>query len=368
MSEVNIDVQLVRDGGGLVRGEERLVEMSNGCICCTLREDLLVEVRKLAEMGRFEYLLIESTGISEPMPVAETFTFLDPDGRALSDVARLDTMVTVVDASSFLKEYDQADYLSDRQMALNEDDDRTVVDLLVDQVEFADVILINKTDQISSAENARLHAVVQRLNPDAKLIDTQFGKVSLDEVLGTNRFSLERANQAAGWLKTLRGEEVSESKEYGISSFVFRARRPFHPQRFWDVLHSEWPGLLRSKGFFWLASRNDIVGIWSQAGGACRFSPGGFWWAANPPAEWPQDDESQASIREFWADPWGDRRQELVFIGIEHDEAKLRLALERALLTDEELAMGPRRWPTLDDPFPEWSVEAASPDEQLAAS
>ncbi|MGB9632832.1 MAG: GTP-binding protein, partial [Chloroflexaceae bacterium] len=258
MSEINIDAQLVRSGGAaLRRTEERLVEMTNGCICCTLREDLLVEVGRLAREGRFDYLLIESTGVSEPLPVAETFTFAGPDGVCLGDLARLDTMVTVVDAFNFLRDFSSLDELRDRDLAISEGDERSVVDLLVDQIEFADVLVLNKTDLIEPAEADRIEALLRKLNPEAVIVRARFGRVPLDLILNTGRFDFERAAQAPGWLKELRGEHTPETEEYGISSFVYRARRPFHPQRFWELIHEEWPGVLRSKGLFWLATRMD---------------------------------------------------------------------------------------------------------------
>jgi len=284
MSSVNIDAALVQKGeAALSRTEEKLVEMSNGCICCTLREDLLKEVARLAELGRFDYLLIESTGISEPLPVAETFTFADEQGRSLSDRCRLDTMVTVVDAYNFLREYVKADGLLERGLGLGDQDDRTISDLLIEQVEFADVLLINKIDLVSAQERERLEAILRTLNPEAHLIASSFSQVPLDQVLNTGRFRLERAQQAPGWLKEARGEHLPETQEYGIGSFVYEARRPFHPRRFFETLQAiNWSGILRSKGFFWLASRHDVIGTWSQAGGASRIEPTGIWWAATP--------------------------------------------------------------------------------------
>jgi len=357
MSEVNIDAQLVRDGGAqLSRAEEKLVEMSNGCICCTLREDLLVEIAKLAAEGRFDYLLIESTGISEPLPVAETFTFRDEDGVSLADVARLDTMVTVVDALNFLRDFEAADFIRDRGQSLGEDDDRTVVDLLVDQVEFCDVIVLNKTDLVAADDLEQLRAILRSLNPVADIVDADFGKVALSRVLDTRRFDFSRAEAAPGWLRTLRGEEVSESDEYGITSFVYRSDQPFHPQRFWDLIHSEWEGVVRSKGFFWLASRMDFAASWSQAGGACRHGAAGLWWSAVDPSEWPEDPVARREIDAMMTGRHGDRRQELVYIGIGMDELALRELLDACLLTEAELAAGPLAWAQLPDPFPEWRL------------
>ena len=360
MSEINIDASLVRDGANLSRTEEKLVEMSNGCICCTLREDLLLEVARLVREERFDYLLIESTGISEPLPVAETFTFADESGRSLSDLARLDTMVTVVDAWNFLRDYSSSDLLGERGQSLGDEDQRTVVDLLIDQVEFADVIAINKADLVSEEDRGRLRSILHALNPRAHIVESSFGRVPLDSVLGTDRFSFEQAARAPGWLAEMRGEHVPESETYGIRSFSYQARRPFHPQRFWDLVHSEWQGVLRSKGYFWLASRMDFVGEWGQAGGICRHGACGVWWAAVDRSEWPADEASCTEILDRWLAPYGDRRQELVFIGMDMDEAGLRADLDACLLSDAELAGGPERWSRLPDPFPRWAFSDAN--------
>ena len=357
MSEVNIDAALVRDGGaGLSRTEETLVEMSNGCICCTLREDLLIEVGRLAKEGRFDQLVIESTGISEPLPVAETFTFAGEDGKSLGDVARLDTMVTVVDAFSFLHDYASADSLESRGESLGAEDRRTVVDLLIEQVEFCDVIVLNKIDRVTDDEKARLLAILHGLNPRARVELAAFGKVPLDRVLDTGLFDFEQAANAPGWLAELRGEHASEAETYGISSFVYRARRPFHPERFWTLVQSEWPGVLRSKGFFWLASRVRQAGSWSQAGGACRHGLAGLWWAAVPPEHWPQEPEAVEMIRSHWDEGVGDARQELVLIGIDVDEGAMRATLDACLLTDAEMSTGAEAWRRLKDPFPLWKA------------
>jgi G3E family GTPase len=357
MSEVNIDAALVRDGGaGLSRTEEKLIEMSNGCICCTLREDLLIEVNKLARAGRFDYLLIESTGISEPLPVAETFTFADEEGRSLADVAELDTMVTVVDALNFLNDYCSSDSLSERGESMGDEDTRTVVDLLVDQVEFADVIVLNKTDLVEHRDLDRLHNILKTLNPDAEIVHSKFSRVPLKEVLNTGRFNFQKASEAPGWLKEMRGEHIPESEEYGISSFVYARRRPFHPQRFWELIHGEWDGVLRSKGFFWLASRMKFAGEWSQAGGACRHGAAGLWWSAVNPDDWPEDAEYRERIEAKWSAEFGDRRQELVFIGIGADRAAIEARLDRCLLTDAEMRIGPVGWANFLDPFPEWKT------------
>ncbi|RFA25769.1 hypothetical protein CAI21_18570 [Alkalilimnicola ehrlichii] len=359
MSEVNIDAAQLRDGGAaLSRADEKLVEMSNGCICCTLREDLLVEVNRLAKEGRFDYLLIESTGISEPLPVAETFTFRDEDGQSLADVARLDTMVTVVDAYNFLRDYASVDQLHERGESLGEEDQRTVVDLLVDQVEFADVLVLNKTDLVSAADLERLEGILRSLNRSARIVHSEFGRVPCHEILDTGLFDFDKAAQAPGWLASLRGEEQSESDEYNIRNFVYRARRPFHPRRFWELVQSEWPGVIRSKGHFWLASRPEYVGDWSQAGAAARHGLAGIWWAAVNPKDWPEEPEVLALIRSRWEEPYGDRQQELVLIGIDMDEAALRARFDACLLSDEEMAAGPAAWRDYDDPFPRWLTAA----------
>lgn len=355
MSEVNIDADLVRQGGAeLSRTDEKLVEMSNGCICCTLREDLLLEVQRLASDGRFDQLVIESTGISEPLPVAETFTFTGEDGKSLSDIARLDTMVTVVDAFNFLKDYSSRDSLQSRGESLGEEDQRTVVDLLVEQIEFCDVIILNKVDLITREQREQLMAILHSLNPRACIEISEFGRVALSTVLDTGLFDFEQASKAPGWLKELRGEHTPETEEYGISSFVYRARLPFHPERFFALVESEWPGVVRSKGFFWLASHPTYAGSWSQAGAVARHGQAGYWWAAVPREHWPEDPEAVAHIRKHWEDGVGDARQELVLIGVGMDEAALRARLDACLLTDEEMAQGPAVWTTWRNPFPKW--------------
>lgn len=355
MSEVNIDADLVRGGGAdLSRTDEKLVEMSNGCICCTLREDLLIEVDRLAREGRFDQLVIESTGISEPLPVAETFTFEGEDGRSLNDLAQLDTMVTVVDAFNFLRDYSSRDSLQSRGESLGEEDERSVVDLLIEQVEFCDVIVLNKVDLITDAQREQLMAILRGLNPRARIEIAEFGKVPLERVLDTGLFDFDEASQAPGWLQELRGTHTPETEEYGIHSFVYRARRPFHPQRFFELVESEWPGVVRSKGYFWLASHPQLAGSWSQAGAVARHGVAGYWWAAVPDEQWPQDPESVAFIRAKWDEQVGDARQELVLIGMDMDEAELRARLDGCLLDDAEMAQGPEVWSTWDNPFSGW--------------
>ena len=363
LAAVNIDAALVRDASALSHVEEKLVELSNGCICCTLRDDLLVEIRRLAGERRFDAILIESTGIAEPMPIAETFTFVDDDGTSLNAIAQLDTMVTVVDAFNFLRDYASTDALAERGLAATEEDDRTLVELLIEQVEFCDVLVVNKADLVSADELANLQGILARLNPRAVQVVSRFGEVPLDEVLDTGRFDFDAAASAPGWLASLNdGGPHSEADEFGIGHFVYRARRPFHPQRLWSLLHEEWKGLLRTKGFFWLATRNDIAGSLSQAGGACRHGPAGMWWAAQPRASWPQDAELEAEIARDWygeaADTTvGDRRQELVMIGVHLDRAAWQARLDACLLTDAEFAAGPDAWQAYADPFPSWDID-----------
>ena len=396
MSEVNIDAQLVREGGaGLHRTEETLVEFSNGCICCTLRGDLLQEVRRLAGEGRYDYLLIESTGIGEPMPVAATFAVRDEQGFSLSDIARLDTMVTVVDASNFLDGFGSVERLADRGLAAGEDDDRGLVDLLAEQVEFADVIVLGKCDLADGERLRRTRAVLRGLNAAARIVEARHGQVPPGELLGTGRFDFERARRAPGWLRELSGGHVPETEEYGISSFAYRARRPFHPQRFAALLERGMDGVIRSKGWFWLASRMDWVGELAIVGGATRTSAAGFWFGARqrvraglvgllPEAEFARaplplspraaarwriaawsaplprpeeagDAETHARLRELWHPLWADRRQELAVIGVDLDAAAVRAALDACLLDDDEMEAGPRLWRDLVDPFPRWS-------------
>lgn len=361
MSEINIDGSEVQRDVDLNRAEEKLVEMSNGCICCTLREDLLEEVAKLAREGRFDYLLIESTGISEPLPIAETFTFRDEQGQSLADIARLDTMVTVVDGLNFLADFQAAESLASRGEILGEEDERSITDLLIEQIEFADVLLISKIDLISSSEREELMAILKRLNANAEIIPMVMGEVPLEKILNTHRFDFDRAATAPGWLQELRGEHVPETDEYGIASTAYRARRPFHPQRFFDFINQTWVNgkLLRSKGFFWLASKPTDAGSWSQAGGLMRHGFAGRWWRFVPKNQWPQDQESTAAIMENWTASVGDCRQELVFIGQNIDFAQLKSALDDCLLTDAEMALGVEGWRLLADPFGPWHDEAA---------
>ena len=361
MSEINIDGGEVQRDVTLNRAEEKLVEMSNGCICCTLREDLLEEVSKLAKEGRFDYLLIESTGISEPLPVAETFTFRDDSGQSLADIARLDTMVTVVDGLNFLQDYQEAESLASRGETLGEDDERSITDLLIEQIEFADVILISKIDLISSTARRELIAILERLNAQAEIIPMVMGEVPLKKILDTGSFDFERAAQAPGWLQELRGEHVPETEEYGIASTAYRARRPFHPERFFNFIDRPWTNgkLLRSKGFFWLASKFQDAGSWSQAGGLMRYGFAGRWWRFVPRDQWPQDAQTKAEILQKWLPDTADCRQELVFIGQHIDFALLTAELDACLLDDQEMSLGVEQWKQLKDPFGQWHEEVA---------
>ncbi|WP_422771316.1 GTP-binding protein [Plantactinospora sp. WMMC1484] len=354
MSEVNIDAALVRDGGALSRTEERLVELTNGCICCTLRDDLLDEVARLARHGRFDYLLIESSGISEPMPVAATFAFGVEDGQVLDDLARLDTTVTVVDAAGLLDRIEAGETLEQRGLAAYDGDDRSVSDLLVDQIEFADVLVVNKTDLVEGEDLATVEALLTRLNPTARQVRAVHGRVPPAEILHTGRFDLERAETAPGWVAELNGEHVPETEEYGISSIVFRDHRPFHPQRLWDLLGEGLDrfGVLRSKGFLWLASRPDVQALWSQAGPSGRCDPAGVPVVVS--GEWPDDPEERADLAARWHRVFGDRQQELVLIGVGLDADGLRTALDNCLLTDAEAAADEATWRALPDPFPAW--------------
>ncbi|MEG6509088.1 zinc metallochaperone GTPase ZigA [Methyloligella sp. 2.7D] len=363
MSEVNIDADLVRAGdANLSRTEETLVEMTNGCICCTLRDDLLSEVERLAADGRYDYLLIEGTGIAEPLPVAATFDFRDERGKSLSDVARLDTMVTVVDAVNLIRDFGSHDALSARGETAGEGDERTVVDLLTDQIEFADVVLVNKASDVSAEDRAKVQKIIRALNADAKIVETDYGKVDLGQVLDTGLFDFDKAQEHPLWAKELYGfaDHVPETEEYGISSFVYRTALPFEPAKLQAFLEKTWPGLIRAKGHFWLATRPDWCGELSLAGSLCRVSGIGYWWASVPKARWPQHAEWHAQLIRNWHDDFGDRRQELVFIGAGMDEAAIRAALDDCLVAPKSRArFMPAKWAKLPDPFPRWGLEAA---------
>lgn len=361
MSEVNIDADLVREGGGLSRTEEKLVELSNGCICCTLRDDLLAEVARLCEAGQYDYLLIEGTGVAEPLPIAATFSFRDENGKSLSDIADIDTMATVVDAKNLISNYSSADLLRDRGETAGDEDNRTLVDLIVDQIEFADVVIINKKSEVSPQELDIVRKIVRGLNADARILEADFGKISPLSILNTGLFDHDKAEQHPHWAKELYGyaSHTPETEEYGISSFVYRARRPFDPERFNAFLGRTFSGLVRAKGHFWLATRPDMVGEMSIAGAMCRTEGLGRWWAAVPKSRWPDHDEWRAQVQKNWHEVWGDRRQELVFIGADMDEKAIRKALDACLIGEERtLRFDPSRYAGLNDPFPAWGEAA----------
>ena len=342
MSEVNIDAQFIENENTLSRTEEKLVEMSNGCICCTLREDLMIEVEKLAAQNKFDYLLIESTGISEPIPVAQTFTFESEDGKMdLSRFSYIDNMLTVVDAYNFLNDFSSSDYLTTRELTNIEGDDRTIVNLLTDQIEFANVIVINKIDLVTTDQLEELQAIIKSLNPEARIITAESSKVALEDVLNTGLFDYEKAEASAGWIKEMENEHVPETEEYGIGSFVFRSKKPFHPERFLTYLNERFPqNIIRSKGLFWLASRSDQALLWSSAGGSCKADNAGVWWASMPFAEridYPSFSENREQIESSWDTKFGDRKTELVFIGQHLDKKGMIAELEDCILNDAEL-------------------------------
>ena len=361
MSEVNVDAELVKNENTLSRTEEKLVEMSNGCICCTLREDLMIEVERLAKENRFDYLLIESTGISEPVPVAQTFTFVDEEnGIDLSKFSYIDTMVTVVDAFNFFKDFGSPETLMDRELTDIDGDYRTIVNLLTDQIEFANVILLNKTDLVTQKQLGILKAAIQKLNPGAKVIESSFSKIDSKEILNTGLFNFEEAEQSAGWKEELnKDEHTPETEEYGISSFVFRSTKPFDPKRFWNYVQDKFPNtIIRSKGLFWLASRPEQALVWSQAGGSLRADSAGVWWCSMPfekRTQYPSFLENQKVIESSWSNTFGDRNNEIVFIGQDMDQEQIESDLKKCLLTREELVQG--YWKNgYDD---EWPVERA---------
>lgn len=359
MSDVNIDASLIREGtqaagAALSRTEEKLVEMSNGCICCTLRDDLLLEVRRLAEEDRFDYLLIESTGVGEPMPVAATFDFEDEDGISLNQVAQIDCMVTVVDCANILADFGSEDTLEQRGETAGEGDDRQLANLLTEQIEFANLIVLNKVEMVDAAERLRVLALIKALNPGARVIETNQSVVPLDAIMGTSLFDLQQAANMPGWAQELAGVHVPETEEYGISSFVYRAREPFHAQRLYDYISQPIAGVVRSKGYFWLASRPEWVASLSGAGKLMNIEPVGLWWAAVPQERWPTDAESLADLKEGWSEPHGDRYQEIVFIGQDMDRDAIEAGLKRCQLNYTETRKGMAAWRKLPDPFPQW--------------
>ena len=343
MSEVNVDADLVKNENTLSRTEEKLVEMSNGGICCTLREDLMIEVEKLAKAQKFDYLIIESTGISEPKPVAQTFSFESEDGSIdLSRFSYVDTMVTVVDAFNFLKDFSSPQYLKDRNLTDIEGDERTIVNLLTDQVEFANVILLNKTDMVTESDLRNLYDIINKLNPDARIIPTNHSKVNLQEVINTGLFDFEKAESSAGWIKELENEHIPETEEYGIGSFVYRRKKPFHPNRFLDFIQHTFPkNIIRSKGLFWIASRPDQALVWSSAGGSLKTDPAGVWWDSMPFSErinYADFVNNQQMIESEWSSDFGDRKIELVFIGQQLDVSAITKKLDECLLNQEEVS------------------------------
>jgi G3E family GTPase len=356
MSEVNIDADLVRDGGAnLSRTDEKLVEMTNGCICCTLRDDLLKEIRALAESDRFDYLLIESTGISEPLPVAATFDFRTEQGDSLSDVAVLDTMVTVVDAVNLLRDYSSTDFIRDRGESLGADDQRTMVDLLVEQIEFADVVVLNKIDDATKDQLEAARKIIRALNPAADLVETNFSNAPFERILNTGRFDFEQAQQHPLWFKELYGfaSHTPETEQYGVSNFVYRARRPFDPAKFHQFLGETWAGVIRAKGHFWIATRPEWLGELSQAGAIVRTEGLGFWWANVPADRWPDDPFWRQSLKKNWNQLYGDRRQEIVFIGTALDQDAIKARLDACLVSGKP-GMHIEEWAGLTDPFPRW--------------
>jgi len=354
LSEVNIDAGLIRDGGGLSRIDEKLVEMSNGCICCTLREDLLKEVERLALDGSFDYILIESTGIGEPVPVAQTFTYIDEElGIELTQFPRLDTMVTVVDAAQFWRDFYSKETLKDRGQEAGEDDVRGIVHLLTDQVEFCDVLVLNKCDLVSEEELSKLEKALHAMQPEAKLVRTTHGQIDPREILNTGRFNFEKASQSAGWIRELMKEEhTPETEEYGIHSFVYHRKRPFHPKRLLRWI-AKWPdSIVRSKGLMWMATRNHMAISFSHAGTSKQLAPAGIWVGAMSEEERHLHFGDTLPAIPDWDEEWGDRVTKLVFIGIDMDRAAIERTLDETLLTDEEMQMN---WRELKDPFPQWS-------------
>lgn len=356
MSDINIDGTIVHQEVSATNKQEKLVEMANGCICCSLREDLINQANELAQQQQFDYLIIESTGISEPFSVAETFIFANTNKDSDTCVASLDTMVTLVDAVNFLQDYDAAKPLQETGQSLGEKDTRKVSDLLINQIEFADVLLITKTDLVEPSEVERLIAILKTLNTYARIIAIADGEVAVDDVINTGLFDFQRAQQAPGWLQQMQGSNIPETRKYGIASFSYEARRPFHPERFFHFLQKRkrFGHLIRSKGFFWLATRPKLAGQWNQAGGIARYGFAGMFWKAMPKDKWPIDKDYLASIEKKWVEPFGDMRQELVFIGQDLDQQAMKQALDDCLLSQDEMLKGKEYWSTLNDPFPEW--------------
>ena len=358
MSEVNIDADLVQAQAELSRTDETLVEMSNGCICCTLRDDLLEEVRRLALEGRFDYLLIESTGISEPLPVAATFEFRDEQGLSLADVARLDTMVTVVDAVNLLNDFSSHDFLKDRGESLEQDDDRTLVHLLTEQIEFADVVILNKTNDAGASKTDAARKIIRSLNADTEIIETNYSRVQINKIMDTGLFDFEKAHEHPLWAKELYGfaDHIPETEEYGVNSYVYRARLPFIPEKILEVLNGNLPGVIRAKGHFWISTRPEWVAEFSLAGSLSSIKPLGIWWATVREERLPKDENTKAYIKTHWSEPWGDRRQEIVFIGSGIDWQQIKTKLDECLVPKAQ-ASSLEDLPDFTDPFPIWRRE-----------
>ncbi|MFP5109016.1 GTP-binding protein [Neobacillus sp. C211] len=357
MSEINVDAELVKQGGGLNRTEEKLVELSNGCICCTLREDLLKEVERLVKLGNIDYIVIESTGISEPVPVAQTFSYVDEElGIDLTVYCRLDTMVTVVDANRFWHDFASGDLLLERSQALGEDDDRSVADLLIDQIEFCDVLVLNKCDLLKEEQLNQLEVFLRKLNPEAKLHRSVKGKIPTSEILDTKLFNFETASESAGWLKELEApEHLPETEEYGISSFVYRSNVPFHSERFNRWVEEMPEEIVRAKGIAWCATRNDLALLFSQAGPSVQLEPVTYWVASLPPEQQTQYLKEDPAFKNHWDEKFGDRKNELVLIGIDMDRNLVKASLDRCLLTEEEMT---QNWNEMKDPFV-WTITSA---------
>jgi G3E family GTPase len=340
--------------GASLKHHRNVIELKNGCICCSLRDELAERISQIASSNQFDYILVEATGISEPLPVAAGFFSDDEFGVTLEDVVRVDAMITVVDALNFPLDFDKSDSLRDRRIALDPEDDRSVSDVLAEQVEFANIIIINKADLASSVELRRLEAVLYQLNPKAQLIQATHGIVPMESLLDTNAFEFEKASQASGWQRAIIGKKTPPASEFNLGSFVYRARRPFHPGRLWDALQEKMPGVIRVKGFFWLASRHNHAGIWSQAGHAFRDDLAGRWWASLPRDEWPEEPVAREEIHRLHQEPYGDRRQELVFIGAGMDRVAIEQRLNHCLLDDVEMRLGQVGWESFADPFSIW--------------
>lgn len=354
MAELNFDAIQLKSGRTAVKApREGFVELHNGCICCTLREEFVAEVSRLARMGRFDHLIVEATGVAEPLPIAMAFDHEDPEGELLDRVAHVDTMVTVVDARNFLDDWERAEDLVQLGLAIDQLDNRTLADLLAEQVEFANLIVLNKADLVTPAELARLERLLTCLNPEARIVTTMFSRIGVEEVIGTGLFDAAQAETPSD----IRFREPAIHEALGITSFVYRARRPFHPERLWSCLNEEWPGVMRSKGLFWLATRMNESGLWSQAGSACSHQSAGRWWSSVPETLWPDDESVRGAIRAEFRGPYGDRRQEIVIIGQNLDEKHIRSRLDACLLDGSEMQIGPVGWTQLPDPFPRWEPE-----------